>query len=285
MLATAGFAVVGIDQVQHGPRRGSSTMSPNDLFFNFANPAAARFNAQQGAADQHALVRLLENFSFTEGTTTIKLDGTKTMFWGHSQGATEGSIFLASDTTVKGAIFSGQGASLSDALVTKTSPVNIADTIWIPLGESHSKAVGSNHPVIALLQAWADPADPLHYARMDVVVPGATAPTLLRNVFQLMGANDTFTPTVVQKNFAVAAGLEYVGPNAIDKFDTNWTPVASAQGNIVSGTNKSTAAFRQYPNATMRDGHFVAFDNDQARTDLTKFLEAVVAGTVPKLPE
>ncbi len=285
MLAAAGFAVVGIDQVEHGPRRGSSTMSPNDLFFNFANPAAARFNAQQGAADQHALVRLLENFSITDGTATIKLDGTKTVFWGHSQGATEGAIFLASDPTLKGAIFSGQGASLSDALVSKTSPVNIADTIWIALSEAHSKAVGANHPVIALLQAWADPADPLHYARMDVVVPGATAPTLLRNVFQLMGDKDTYTPTVVQKNFAVAAGLAYVGPNAITGFDDRWMPVASAEGNIVAGTSKSTAAFRQYAPATSRDGHFVAFDNDQARTDLTKFLKAVVNGTVPKLPE
>jgi len=43
--------VLGIDQVAHGPRRGSSTASPDDLFFNFTNPAAARGNALQGAAD------------------------------------------------------------------------------------------------------------------------------------------------------------------------------------------------------------------------------------------
>jgi len=284
MLAAAGLATVGIDQVQHGPRRGTSTMSPNDLFFNFANPAAARYNAQQGAADQHALVRLLESLSITDGTATIKLDGSKAVFWGHSQGATEGSIFLAGDTNVRGAVFSGQGASLGDALTTKTSPVNIKDVMWIALSEAHSKAVDGNHPVIALLQAWADPADPLHYARKDVVVPGSspTTPALLRNVFQLMGKDDTFTPLQVQANFAMAAGLLFVGPKVIDEFPT---PAASAEGNIVVGTMKSTAAFRQYAPPTMRDGHFVAFDVDQARTDVTKFLVSSSKGLVPKLPE
>jgi len=282
MLAAAGFAVLGIDQVQHGPRRGTSTMSPNDLFFNFANPAAARFNAQQGAADQHALVRLLEALSITDGGTTIKLDGTKTTFWGHSQGATEGAIFLASDTNVKGAVFSGQGASLSDALTLKTSPVNIKDSMWIALSESHSNAVGSNHPVVALLQAWADPADPLHYARKDVLVPGATAPALLRNVFQLIGKDDTYSPLATQENFAIAAGLAFVGPETTATFVM---PALSAQGNIVSGGSSSTAAFRVYTPVTMRDGHFVAFDVDQARTDLTKFLASVSRGAVPKLPE
>lgn len=280
MLAASGIAVVGIDQVQHGPRRGASTMSPNDLFFNFANPAAARFNAQQGAADQHALVRLLENLSIVDGSTTIKLDGNKTLFWGHSQGATEGAIFLASDTKVKGAVFSGQGATLADALVTKTNPVNIKDAMWIALSEAHSKAVDGNHPVIALLQAWADPADPLHYARMDVVVPGTTP--FLRSVFQPMGKDDTYTPVAVQENFAIAAGLSFVGPKA---FDAPWDPVASAEGNVVLGSAKSTAAFRQYLPASGRDGHFVAFDVDQARTDVTKFLARVATGAVPKIPE
>jgi hypothetical protein len=282
MLAKAGFATVGIDQVQHGPRRGESKMHPNDLFFNFANPHAARYNAQQGAADQHALVRLLENLTISDGTATIKLDGTKTAYWGHSQGATEGAIFLASDTNITRAVFSGQGATLVDALVTKTQPVNIKDSMWIALSEGTPKAVDGNHPVLALLQAWADPADPLHYARADVVVPGAmpTTPALLRNLFQVMGKGDTFTPVEVQGNFALAAGLAFVGPEVIPGLGM---PVASAEGNVTSGSLKSTAAFRQY-SPTTKDGHFVAFEIEQARTDVTNFLSTVVTGTVPKIP-
>lgn len=282
--ASTGFAVIGIDQVEHGPRRGASTMSPNDLFFNFANPAAARFNALQGAADQHTLVRLAETLSITDGATTIKLDPKNLVYWGHSQGATEGAIFLASDTSVKGAVLSGEGATLEEALVTKTKPVNIKDALWLALSESGPRAVDANHPVLALLQAWADPADPLHYARAAVVVPGAsaTAPALLRNVFQPMGKDDTYTPFEVQASFALAAGLAFVGPEVIPGFAA---PAASAQGNVTAGTMKATAAFRQYAPASARDGHFVAFDIDQAKTDLGKFLARSSRGETPKLPE
>lgn len=276
------FAVVGIDQVQHGPRRGASTMHPNDLFFNFGNPHAARYNAQQGAADQHALVRLVESLSITDGGTTIKLDGAKTVFWGHSQGATEGAIFLASDTTLKGAAFTGQGATLKDALVTKTQPVNIKDAMWIALSESGPSAVDGTHPVLSLLQAWADPADPLHYARATVVVPGATptTPALLRNVFQVMGKGDTFTPPEVQVNFALAAGLAFVGPEV---FPATGMPVASAEGNVTAGALKSTAAFRQFT-PTMGDGHFVAFNVDGARAEVVNFLTTSSLGNIPKVP-
>jgi hypothetical protein len=276
--ASTPFVVVGIDQVQHGPRRGSSTLHPNDLFFNFGNPQAARFNAQQGAADQHALVRLVESLTIAD---TIKVDGSKTVFWGHSQGATEGAIFLASDTALKGAVFSGQGATLKDALVTKTQPVNIKDSMWIALSETGPSAVDGNHPVLSLMQAWADPADPLHYARATVIVPGAapTTPTLLRNVFQVMGKGDTFTPAEVQVNFAIAGGLASVNPEV---FPTGITPVGAAEGNIVVGTLKSTAAFKQYT-PTTRDGHFVAFDVDAARADVTNFLVTTAAGNLPKL--
>jgi len=281
---TTGFAVVGIDQVQHGPRRGASTSSPNDLFFNFANPAAARFNAQQGAADQHTLVRLAETLAITDGGATIKLDPKNLVYWGHSQGATEGAIFLASDTSVKGAVLSGEGATLQEALVTKTKPVNIKDSMWLALSESSPRAVDGNHPVLALLQAWADPADPLHYARATVVVPGAspTTPALLRNVFQPMGKDDTYTPFEVQASFAIASGLTFVGPEVIPGFTG---AVASTTGNVSSGSMKATAAFRQYAPASGRDGHFVAFDIEQAKTDLGKFLARSSRAEVPKLPE
>ncbi len=283
---TVQFAVLGIDQVQHGPRRGSSKMHPNDLFFNFANPQAARFNAQQGAADQHSLVRLAESLSITDGTATIAIDGTKVVFWGHSQGATEGAIFLPYEPSVKGAVLSGQGAGLMEALVTKTNPVNIKDAMWIALSEGGPKAVDLWHPVLSLLQSWADPADPLNYAAMDVRMPGATPATFVpRHLFQPFGKDDTYTPWDVQANFALAAGLAFVGPevDARDVFKGSSKPLV--EGNIVSGTVKTTAAFRQYAPVTGRDGHFVAFDVDQAKGDVAKFLARVVRGEVPKIPE
>src|SRR5205085_6096777 len=68
-LAQAGIAVIGIDQVQHGPRRNGSMKSPNDLFFNFTNPGAARGNPLQGAADQLSLVKLARDLDLAAGSS------------------------------------------------------------------------------------------------------------------------------------------------------------------------------------------------------------------------
>jgi pimeloyl-ACP methyl ester carboxylesterase len=281
------FATLGIDQVSHGPRRGTSPASktsPNDLFFNFANPAAARFNALQGAADQHTLVRFVEGAgTITVGTDAFKLDGTKIVFWGHSQGATEGALFLAFDASVKGAILSGEGGGLIDSLVTKTSPVNIRDMLYLPLEESGPKAVGAYHPVLGLLQQWIDPADPLHFARL-AYAPSLTMGAFHRNVFQPFGTDDTYAPSQTQLAFAFAGFLPLIKP-IVDP-NLKISAVDSVQGNIVAagGAGASTAAFRQYAPSGY-DGHFVVFKNDQARTDAMKVLARSARGEVPKIPE
>ncbi len=278
------FATLGIDQVEHGPRRGASTASPNDLFFNFANPAASRFNALQGAADQHTLVRFVEGAgTLNVGADTIKLDGTKIVFWGHSQGATEGALFLAFDASVKGAILSGEGGGLIDSLVTKTSPVDIKDLLYVPLEESGPKAVSAYHPVLGLLQQWIDPADPLYFARYTYA-PALTTGTFHRNVFQPFGKDDTYAPAQTQLAFAFAGLLPLIKP-IVDP-SLMLAAVDFVQGNVTAsgGAGAATAAFRQYAPAGY-DGHFVVFQNDQARTDAMKVLARSARGEVPKIPE
>ncbi|MEO7095180.1 MAG: hypothetical protein ABI175_18105, partial [Polyangiales bacterium] len=283
-----GFAVLGIDQIGHGPRRCgggtcTSTMSPDDIVFNFGNPQAARFNYLQGAADQHTLVRLLETLAIDAGPTgtAIQLDPKKIVYWGHSQGATEGAIFLAEDPTLQGAVLSGEGASLIDALTSKSSPIDIASVLWIALSESSPGAVNDYHPVLSLLQSWVDPSDPIHFARLDVLPNVGTGGTPFpRNVFQPSGTKDTYTPWKTQYPFAAAAGLAFVDP----MFDIKTGPTPSAQGNLVLGTLTATTAIRQYEPGAY-DGHFVAFRNDQAKADVQKFLARVALGTAPKLPE
>src|SRR5262249_53905962 len=120
--------VIGIDQVQTGPRRNGSTQSPDTLFFNVGNPRAARGNAQQGAVDQLSLLRFATSLVLTAAKSPtgqrIQLSG-PVVFYGHSQGSTEGGIMLPS-SGYSAALLAGQGASIQDALVTKTNPVNLA---------------------------------------------------------------------------------------------------------------------------------------------------------------
>ena len=49
--ATTPGVLVAIDMPEHGSRRGDSTDEPENLFYNFLNPRAARDNVLQGAAD------------------------------------------------------------------------------------------------------------------------------------------------------------------------------------------------------------------------------------------
>ncbi|MCA9563128.1 MAG: hypothetical protein KC561_06545, partial [Myxococcales bacterium] len=112
-----GFATVSIDGVQHGPRRGDSTLDPEVLFFNFLNPAAALGNVLQGVADYFYLTWLLEHIDYDSENSPIgealRFDTGNMYFWGHSQGATVGVPFLAYESNVRAGLLTGAGGSLT----------------------------------------------------------------------------------------------------------------------------------------------------------------------------
>jgi predicted esterase len=289
--ASEKFVVLGIDQVQHGPRRGDSMQSPNNLFFNFLNPAAARGNPLQGAADQLSLARFaatLEVSAETSGGAAIKIDGTRLVFFGHSQGATEGSLMLPYGDLYKAAVLSGNGASLQDSLRTKTSPENIAAALPFALQEplmadpDYGPGVAQYHPVLALLQQWIDPADPLSYAPL---LPAPPEGHVTKDVLQTFGSGDTFSTPVTLAMFAVAAGLDQVTPHeSADPVYEEELPGAVAlglTGNVGSAQNAVTQGMRQYGPPAGEDGHFVVFDVPAASDDMVLFVTGAVGATPP----
>lgn len=288
LLATARppFAVIGIDQVQHGPRRGDSLESPDNLFFNFLNPAAARGNPLQGAADQLSLARFAKALSAdaaTTGGSAIKVDANKLFFFGHSQGSTEGSLMLPFADDFKAAVLSGNGASLRDALRTKTKPQNIAGALPIVLQDpvmldpGIGEGVTLYHPVLSLLQQWIDPADPLNFARaIGTPLPMHKG----KHLFQTFGLDDSYSPPVTLATFSIAAGLTQVTPDASAKKPyTEGLPQAVAVG-YKAAPMGFTLGMRQYAAPKGSDGHFVVFDTQAAQDDLALFLTGA-AGTTP----
>lgn len=278
-----GFALLGFDAVGHGPRRGARTdVSPDDIVFNFQNPASARGTMAQGGAD----LLSISAYARTLGTSTPAplpaLNTDRLVYWGHSQGATSGTLGLAFDRNFEGALLSGASASLTDAMLSKKAPVNIADSMWIALSESSPSAVNLFHPALTLFQMWIDPSDPVNTAR-NVVVPAGqgASPTFARHVFQVWGKNDLFTAKQVQNVFGVVAGLTLVGPE-VDDFDG--PPQTFVQGNVTT-PRTVTAALRQYDPGTAYDGHFVAFRDMTARRDAIRFLVRAATGAVPRVPE
>ncbi len=277
------MAVLGIDQVQHGPRRGSSTDSPNNLFFNFANPSAARGNPLQGAADQLSLLRFAKSLDLMSGAspTGAEIKFGTIAYWGHSQGATEGGIAMPYAPGVAGAVLSGEGASLIDALLGKKSPVDIADALPLVLVESGG--VDIFHPVLSILQNAIDVADPLNHAGTFFATP--PAPQSLKHVFQPYGMGDTFAPPASERVFAIAAGLGVATPPTGvtgDKINDAMLLAVPAGGNITMMAASFTGIVRQYSPSGF-DGHFVAFKDASAKKDVDRFLVDSLSGKVPKI--
>jgi hypothetical protein len=281
--AAQGIAVLGIDQVEHGTRRGTSMASPDDLFYNFANPQAARGNPLQGAADQMALVRFASKLDLAaaQSPTGAEVKIGALAFWGHSQGATAGGIAMPYTAGVLGAVLSGEGASLEDALVTKTNPVNIAAVLPIVLEET--KAVDTFHPVLALLQNDLGLVDPLNHGAALVAKP--LDPADLKHVFQPYGQKDTYAPPVTEGIFAAVAQLqEATMPSGSTGSPLFGMPHAVPFGGNVTVMSKMiTAVVRQYTPGSSYDGHFVSYDNADAEADVDHFLADTLAGKVPMI--
>jgi hypothetical protein len=276
------MAVLGIDQVEHGPRRGSSNESPNNLFFNFANPQAARGNPLQGAIDQASLVRFASGLDLAaaQSPTGARIKFGTLAYWGHSQGATAGGIAMPYVAGVAGVVLSGEGASLIDALLGKKSPVDIADALPLVLEDAN---VDGAHPVLAILQNAIDVADPLNHAAGLAIAP--VVPANAKHVFQPFGLGDTFAPPATERTFAIAAGLGVATPPSGTTHDATWNvtllPVP-ASGNVTTGGKTLTAIVREYQPSGF-DGHFVAYKDAGASKDVDRFLADVVSGKVPKL--
>ena len=267
------FAVLGIDQVEHGPRRGGSTVAPDQLFFNFLNPDAARGNPIQGAADQLSLARFAATIDGT-GETPTKVDASALFFFGHSQGSTEGSLMLPYGDAYKAAVLSGNGASLTNALMTKTKPVNIKNLLPIAIADlSATGDVAEFHPVLSLLQQWIDPADPLNYARYTVKEP--LSGHVAKHVFQTYGLGDSYAPPVTLGIYATAGGFTQVKP-VLDDFSLK--PLVDAPLSANEQSSMITLGMRQYAATSGSDGHFVVFDNQEANDDMVRFLSESVGG-------
>jgi hypothetical protein len=289
--ATPKFAVIGIDQVEHGPRRGGSMQSPNNLFFNFLNPAVTRGNPLQGAADQLSVARFAKALNVDAATTTgaaIKVDGTQLFFFGHSQGSTEGSLMLPFGDDYKAAVLSGNGASLRDALRTKTKPENIAAVLPIVLQDPAMSdpqlgpGVTGCHPVLSLLQQWIDPADPLNFA---AVIGKPLAGHTGKHAFQTFGLDDSYSPPVTLATFALAGGFTQVTADASAKTPYTDDDVAARLKPVAVGYKAAAAGFtlgmRQYGAPKNSDGHFVVFDTQAANDDVVLFLTTAAGATPP----
>lgn len=290
--ADHGAAVLTLDLPQHGSRKNGSRQDSEELFYNFANPRAARDNLAQGSADLFSLVRFaLAVRADAQGPyeQAVHFDPSRLVFFGHSQGATHVSLALPYENNVRGAVLSGVGGDLSEALMNKQAPRDLGSLVPLLLGDpdagrdettSHCKnCTGSNHPVLALVQSFYERVDPVNFAHLlrqpSWAEPSPMAP---KHVFMTYGLSDLHTPEVTQRAFASAASLDFVGP-VLAPFSAIRTVDGPVSANVGIGMERYTQAARQYRPEAGEDGHFVY--RNAAEADWQAFLAQLFAGEVP----
>jgi len=277
-----GMLVIGWDQVQHFTRRGASTKDPEPLVFNYQNPAGAKGNFIQGAADIHAIVKFAEELSIPAETSPtgeeIRANPNEIYFFGHSQGGTTGPVALPFEPAIKGAVLSGAGAGLTLALLGKTSPVDSPSALKLVLQDPD---VGQNHPVLSLIQGYFEEVDTMNYAEYlgARAVDGVTTPS---HIFHTYGLGDTFTPPSGMRALAIGMRASYLNPQ-LEDLETQSVRFADGpiSANQVPAGDSITVAGRQYTSDGEYDGHFVAFREDSAIADWVEFLTTAIVQGVP----
>jgi dienelactone hydrolase len=308
--AAAGASVLSIDMPVHGSRAHGAARGPDELFFNFTNPEAARDNVTQGSADLFALAhfaRTLDADAASAFGQAVKFDGTRMVWFGHSQGATHVSLAAPFEPELAGVVLSGVGGDLSEGLVSKRSPIDLAGTLHVILADTSAgpegelcppavsrttgkpltdsdgnpvyRCIGTNHPVYGLLQAYFDRVDPVNFGALWAKPPTGVKP---KHVFMTFGVGDTFAPDGTQKAYAGASDLTLVAPELVPVPGQDEPAAAPLSANVKVGEVSVTQGLRQYPAEADKDAHFV-YLRDDASADWQRFVTALLSGEAPAI--
>jgi hypothetical protein len=307
-LALKCLASMGVDQIFHGTRPGAPALDDPQretttqlLFFNLDNILGARTSNRQSAIDVVQQARLFTQTkakvpaAVSKSTQEIPFDGTRLMFFGHSQGGLNGPLFLAGSDLARGAVLSGAGSDLALNLLEKTKPVDVAAAFRLLVGLSGSESAAELnlfHPVMTLVQSMVDSADPLQYGGTIARAPRkGFAP---KSIYQTEGVGpdgvgDSYAPPHGIEALSVAIGLPRQLPGVRSIVEAGWAgitdvtvPAEGLSGNV--GDGRASGVLAQFVPAAGRDGHFVVFNNAKAKAQAAAFLANLAADPKGRVP-
>ena len=275
---TVNAAVLGWDQVMHGPRVGPAPLDPDSLVFNFRNPRAALGNFSQAAAETMVLARLLAEWNTAgpdiPGAEDV-LDPESVLFFGHSQGGISGPLAIPFVDVVDAMVISGTGGGLVESLLRKSAPVDIKDGVIVALQDD---SVGRTHPVLSLIQHYYDAVDPINYGQKLYYSPVAGHKVV---TFHPLGLTDIHTPPKTMK--ALSQAMRAMLTKSPSLSEEDYEPFGGVQQvelpYTVSGV--LTVEYGLPP----EDGHFVVFENEDAIRHYTNFLGTAILDDKPYVIE
>jgi hypothetical protein len=287
-----GFAVVTLDQPMHGPRK-LSDKDPGPLFYNFANPAAARGNNLQGASENFSLIQFITQFTgLTVSGVPLEFDASKIAYHGHSQGGATGMMSIPYEPAVDAFIVSGTGGSAAHGILGKTEPYDSSVGIRVAL---HEVDIDETHPALHLMQLYFDATDPLTFAPL-FENPPSESPMHFLGVY---GQDDHFNPPASIRIMAAATRVDLVVPqdssswpepgfDDISELGMTLTTAPVSGNREILGQTVTQGWVEHFPDpetsvipGELYDGHFVIYRNIDCRAQLLRFLDTWVKEEYP----
>jgi len=268
-LARGGFAMIAIDDVQHGSRGGLKDLKntfpgsyqgpdgipdtagfPIAFFAGFSDFVAMRDNFRQTVLDESSLVRLIQSskldlspLAAAAGGTTPRLDPTRIAWSGGSLGGIMGTMTIAVEPEIHAAALQVPGASFIQLISTDSATVAplVGTLAGVNLGVQGSEVLDEFHPLGALLGAITEAGDPIAYAPhvfRDPLLPEHTPP----DVLVTYDLYDEVLPNIAEVALVRALGIPLASPHLLD------LPGIPAVGAPVVGNMESgrTGAAVQY---------------------------------------
>jgi len=229
-------------------------------------------------------------------STEIRFDGSKLMFFGHSQGGLNGPLYLAADPSPRGGVLSGSSSILSITLLEKTKPdpsvAALVRSVFLALKEEEAGELSVFHPAMSLGQSMVDVTDPIHYARFDAIAPRlgfAPKSIYLTEGINPDGTGDSYAPPHGIEAHGIAIGLPLELPDQRAIVESRWggpqpieIPEDGISGNLADGQASGVLAQWAVPEGD--DGHFVVFDVPEAKAQASHFLELLAADPKGRVP-
>lgn len=276
------IAALSFDPIEHGARKHGSLLSEDELVMDLVNPAAARGNRMQDAADVLTALRVAQLTLPSSITGSAVSFASRVAYFGHSQGGNAGVLGLAFEPRCKAAVLSGAGGGIVEGLLEATSPMSTSTALPLLFGEPLDRA----HPAMVLLQTWFDPADPEAYGPLLIARLPASVPS--KSVLHTFGLGDTYAPPHTLANLTKAIGIPLVEP-VLASIDEGWPAWPSTSRPLVANLDGEdgasiTAATFQYDPMGAYDGHLVALEHPQAIADWLAFLQTYFVVGTPHVP-
>ncbi len=299
VAASQGWAVASVDG-PYSPNRIGLRAADGYLAYNFFRPAVMRDNLVQMMLEQAHFLKLVESLRIDPALVpqadasavvdgALRFDPDLMVVGGQSLGSYLSGMLAATLDRFKGAILTGAGGSWIEFAFGPKKPLDLQALLeWLTLGDDDR--FDRFHPFLGLYEMAAGEADNINYLPNILRRPrfGWTPPHML----VIEGHVDLQVPTNLQRALVLALGVDMlgsdVGASPAERLEPvlPWAGLRQLQGQVggnilLPNGEPRTAGVVRYPEDGILEGHYVAYQYDQARVQIREFLGALKRGEVP----